>query len=164
MPLFESLLLITTLLCSLVAGFLFAFAVVVMPGIRSLGDADFLRAFQVMDGVIQNNSPLFMGVWIGSVLSLVATAVLGFAQTDAFDRTLLTAAAVVYLGGVQLPTVLINLPLNNRLKHLATAELSASEAAAVRRNFEARWNASNLARTAFACVASLLLLNLLLRL
>ena len=34
------------LLCSLVAGFLFAFAVVVMPGIKSLGDGEFLRAFQ----------------------------------------------------------------------------------------------------------------------
>ena len=44
---------LATFLCSLVAGFLFAFAVVVMPGIRNLGDREFLRAFQEIDGVIQ---------------------------------------------------------------------------------------------------------------
>jgi uncharacterized membrane protein len=37
----------------LVAGFLFAFAAVIMPGIRSLGDRAFIRAFQVIDRVIQ---------------------------------------------------------------------------------------------------------------
>jgi uncharacterized membrane protein len=47
-------LLLATLLCSLVTGFLFAFAVVVMLGIAALDDAGFLRAFQVIDRVIQN--------------------------------------------------------------------------------------------------------------
>jgi hypothetical protein len=40
---------LSTLLCSLVAGFVFAFAVVVMPGIQTLSDRDYLRAFKVMD-------------------------------------------------------------------------------------------------------------------
>ena len=43
---------LSALLCSLVAGFVFAFATVAMPGISSLGDRDFLRAFKVMDLVI----------------------------------------------------------------------------------------------------------------
>ena len=38
MTLFQTLLMTATFLCSLVAGFLFAFAVVIMPGIRSLDD------------------------------------------------------------------------------------------------------------------------------
>jgi uncharacterized membrane protein len=59
---FHLTLILATLLCSLVAGFLFAFAVVVMPGIARLDDASFLRAFQVIDRVIQNNHPLFMVV------------------------------------------------------------------------------------------------------
>ena len=48
-------LILAAFLCSLVAGFLFAFAIVIMPGIGSLNDREFLRAFQVMDRVIQNN-------------------------------------------------------------------------------------------------------------
>ena len=53
---------IAVLLCSLTAGFLFAFAVVVMPGLKALDDAAYLRAFQLMDGVIQDRQPLFMAM------------------------------------------------------------------------------------------------------
>ncbi len=57
---FQIALILATFLCSLVAGFLFAFAVVAMPGIKRLNDGEFIRAFQVMDGVIQNNQPIFL--------------------------------------------------------------------------------------------------------
>ena len=79
---FQAALILATFLCSLVAGFLFTFAVVVMPGIRSLGDREFIRAFQVMDRVIQNNQPIFMLVWVGSVLVLIATVALGICSVD----------------------------------------------------------------------------------
>jgi hypothetical protein len=78
-------LILATFLCSLVAGLLFAFAVVVMPGIGSLRDRDYIRAFQVIDRVIQNNQPLFMLVWVGSVLALVASVVLAFGRSDSMD-------------------------------------------------------------------------------
>jgi hypothetical protein len=31
-----------------------------IPGIKSLNDREFIRAFQVIDEVIQNNQPLFV--------------------------------------------------------------------------------------------------------
>ena len=70
MTIYQALLMMATFLCSLVAGFLFAFAVVIMPGIRRLDDGGFIRGFQVIDRVIQNNQPLFIFVWVGSALSL----------------------------------------------------------------------------------------------
>ena len=45
-------LILSILSCSLVAGFIFIFAIVVMPGISKLNDKDFIRAFQVTDAVI----------------------------------------------------------------------------------------------------------------
>ena len=73
-PLFRLLFILATLLCALVAGLLFAFAVVTIPGISRLNDREFIRAFQVMDDVIQRNQPIFMLVWLGSaVLMLIAT-------------------------------------------------------------------------------------------
>jgi len=45
MELFQVALILAAFLCSLVAGFLFAFAVVVMPGIRSLNNREFIRTF-----------------------------------------------------------------------------------------------------------------------
>jgi len=161
---FQGTLVVATFLSTLVAGFVFAFAVVVMPGIRTLGDGEFLHAFQVMDRVIQRNQPLFMLVWVGSVVSLIAAAALGFGRLAGTERALLIAATLVYLLGVQLPTAVINIPLNNTVQTLATAEMDDSARQAARHAFESRWNGANAARTVLACLSSVLLLTLLLRL
>ena len=157
-------LIVATFLCSLVAGFLFAFAVVAMPGIGSLNDREFIRAFQVMDRVIQNNQPIFMLVWAGSVVALVTSVVLGIGQLDGARRLLLIFAALFYLVGVQLPTIAINVPLNNTLQTLDVAEMSATMPKAAREAFEPRWNRWNLVRTVFASLASALLIVLVSRL
>ena len=44
-------LMLSIILCSLVAGLLFGFAIVVMPGIAKLTDKEFLLAFKHMDGI-----------------------------------------------------------------------------------------------------------------
>ena len=163
MDISQLLLIIATFLCTLVAGFVFAFAAVVMPGIRILGDGEFLRAFQVMDGVIQRGQPAFMAVWVGSTIVLIAAVAVGVGDADNVGRLLLGAAVVLYLFGVQLPTVTINIPLNNRVKALEIASLDATALAEMRTEFEARWNTSNVARTIVACVVSLLLLFHLVR-
>ena len=81
-------------------GFLFAFAVVTMPGLAQLNDREFLRAFQAMDAVIQNNQPVFVSVWIGSVVSLMIALVLGMWQLQGTECLLLLLAALAYLLGV----------------------------------------------------------------
>jgi uncharacterized membrane protein len=163
-PLFEAVLTLAAFLCSLVAGFLFAFAVVVMPGIGKLDDRDFIRAFQVIDGVIQNNQPLFLLVWVGSVPAVVAAAVLGIWELNGADRLLVIAAALVYVLCVQLPTVAINIPMNNALQKLDPDAMDEATRQRARNDFESRWNRWNAIRTACASLASILLLLLLLRL
>jgi len=155
---FHATLTVATLLCSLVAGLLFAFAVVVMPGIRALDDDAFLRAFQEMDGVIQRNQPLFVLVWAGSVPLVIAAAGLGVASAAGPSRWVMIAAAAIYLVGVQLPTIAVNIPLNNQLQALDVASLSADERRVARLRFEPRWNRWNVARTVLAVVATVLLL------
>ena len=154
----------TAFLCSLVAGFLFAFAVVTMPGIRNLNDREFVRAFQVMDRVIQDNQPIFVLVWVGSVVALVSTVLTGFGQVDGAGRLLMILAAVAYLFGVQLPTVTINIPLNNKLQTLDVDAMDDAMRKAARMAFEPRWNRWNSIRTTLASLASALLMVLLLRL
>ena len=164
MEIFQIALFLATFLCSLVAGFLFAFALVVMPGIRSLNDREFIRAFQVMDRVIQNNQPIFMLVWVGSVVALVTSAVLGIGQLDGARRLLITFAALAYLFGVQLPTFTINVPLNNKLQTLDVDAMNETTQKAARKDFEPRWILWNSIRTAVASLASALLIILLFRL
>jgi uncharacterized membrane protein len=160
---FHAVLVLATFLCSLVAGFLFAFAAVVMPGIGSLDDGGFIRTFQAIDRVIQNNQPLFVFVWVGSVLALVAAAVLGLWALSGADRVLVIVAALVYLLCVQLPTVTINIPLNDKLQKLDPGTMDETMRKRARNDFEPRWNRWNAARAACASLASLLLALLLIR-
>ncbi len=161
---FQIVLILATLLCSLVAGFLFAFATVVMPGIKTLNDREFIRAFQVIDGVIQNNQPLLVAVWMGSIVASVAAAGLGFGYLDGTQRLLLISAPLVYLLGVQLSTFTINVPLNNRLQTLNVDTMDKVSLKAARMNFEPGWNRWNLVRTPFAGLASVLFMILLFQL
>lgn len=164
MNLFEAALALSALLCSLVAGFVFAFATVVMPGIARLNDGEFLQAFKTMDRVIQDNQPIFMLVWVGSVVSLVGSALLSLWWLDGADRLLMILAAGLYLLGVQLPTATINVPLNNRLQKLDLETLPEPELSETRKLFESRWIRWNIIRTGFAVLTSALLIILLLRL
>ena len=68
----------STLMCSLVAGLLFSYAIVVMPGLKGLDDKSFIKAFQVTDRIIQDNHPLFLLVWLGSAVSIIIFAVCSF--------------------------------------------------------------------------------------
>ena len=152
---------LASFLCSLVAGFLFAFAVVVMPGIKNLGDREFLLAFQEMDGVIQRGQPLFGLVWVGSVLALVAALALAVGPLDGLDRAFLVLAAEVYLLGVQLPTFAVNVPLNKALQAFDVEGADESARRLARERFESRWNRWNVIRTVLAALASAMLLVVL---
>ena len=161
MTVFHAVLVLATFLCSLVAGLLFAFAAVVMPGIRHLDDGGFIRAFQVIDRVIQDNQPLFVLVWVGSALALIAAAVLGMWALGGADRVLIIVIALVYLLCVQLPTVTVNVPLNNALQKLDIGTMNETERKRARENFESRWNRWNAIRTSCASIVSILLMLLL---
>lgn len=153
---------IATLFCSLVAGFLFAFMLVVMPGIRRLNDKEFIRSFQVIDGIIQNNQPIFVLVWVGSVVFLIVSAILSIGQLNGLVP-LLIISALLYIFGVQLPTFMINVPLNNKLQTWDVINMNETTLKSARLNFETRWNRWNEIRTFFACVTSTLLIILLLK-
>jgi uncharacterized membrane protein len=158
---FPIILILATLLCALVAGLLFAFAIVTMPGIKSLNDGEFIRAFQVMDGVIQNNQPIFMLVWMGSALTLLIATVLGFGLLDLLGKSILLAAALLYMFGVQLPTIAINIPLNNQLQKLEVDGMNETTLKTARRAFEPRWNRWNAFRTVIGSLVTTLLIILL---
>jgi len=159
--LFPVILVVAALLCSLIAGILFAFAVVTMPGIKQLKDGEFLRVFQVIDGVIQNNQFIFMLVWIGSIFMLVIATALGSNSLDGFGKILIYTALIFFIMGVQLPTIFINVPLNNHIQTLDVEALTDSAKKVARRNFEPRWVMWNRIRTVFAVKVTVILLILL---
>ena len=149
------------LFCSLVGGFIFTYSIVVMPGLSNLNDKDFLKAFQVTDAVIQNNQPLFMFTWIGSIVAILTTIVASLITVGLLESWLIFLVGAAYLLGVQGITVAIHIPLNNHIQKLNIEELNDKTLAYERKNFEAKWNFYNKIRTFVAISASSLLLIVL---
>ncbi|MEM7291154.1 MAG: anthrone oxygenase family protein [Pseudomonadota bacterium] len=155
--------LISALLCSLVTGLVLCFAIIVMPGIKTLGTVEFLKSFKAMDGIIQKNPPLFMVVWLGSTLAILLSTLLGFWQLQGLDMGLLIFACITYIFGVHLPTITTNVPLNNRLQSVDLDATTPPELRAILHLFETRWLYWNTVRTVVATLTTLTLLVLLLR-
>ena len=146
------------LLCGLVSGFIFTYSIVVMPGLSNLNDKDFLKAFQVTDAVIQNNQPLFMFTWIGSVVAILTTIVASLITVGLSEAWITILVGAAYLVGVQGITVAIHIPLNNHIQKLNIEELNDKTLAYERKNFEAKWNFFNKIRTGIAISVSILML------
>ena len=159
--LFSAVLVAATVLVSLVTGLLFGFAQITMPGIHKLGDREFIRAFQVMDGIIQRNDPLFMVVWVGSALLLLLSVVLASPALSPALRAVLVAATAVYFLGLQIPTVAVNVPLNNELQAVDAEAADPSMVKIARRRFEARWNRWNRIRTVVGISTTTMLVTVL---
>ena len=148
-------------LCSLVSGFIFTYSIVVMPGLSKLNDKDCIKAFQVTDAVIQNNQPLFMFTWIGSIVAILTTIAASLVTVGLSESWLIIVVGAAYLLGVQGITVAIHIPLNNHIQKLNIEELNDKTLAYERKNFETKWNFFNKIRTFVAISASSLLLIVL---
>ena len=145
-------------LCSLVSGFIFTYAIVVMPGLSNLADKEFIRAFQVTDAVIQNNQPIFMFTWIGSIVSLLITILTSVVGFELSETWLVVLFSVIYLLGVHGITIAIHIPLNNHIQKVEIEELNDEAITDERVKFERKWNFFNNIRTSISISVSLLLL------
>jgi uncharacterized membrane protein len=161
MDLLDISLIFSITFCSLVSGFIFTYAIVVMPGLSNLNDKEFIRAFQVTDAVIQNNQPIFMFTWIGSIVSLLGTILTSVVGFGLLETWLVVLFSVVYLLGVHGITIAIHIPLNNNIQKVLIEGLNDKAIMDERVKFERKWNYFNNIRTSVSISVSLLLLILL---
>ena len=132
-----------------------------MPGFSKLEDKEFLRAFQVTDGVIQNNQPLFMLTWVGSIISVLSVMAISILSLGISDAWIIFVVGLIYLLGVQGITISIHLPLNNHIQKIDINDMNNQSLNQERTNFEMRWNYFNKIRTFIAFAASLSFLLIL---
>ena len=132
-----------------------------MPGFSKLEDKEFLRAFQVTDGVIQNNQPLFMLTWVGSIISVLSVMAISILSLGVSEAWIIFVVGLIYLLGVQGITVSIHLPLNNHIQKIDINDMNNQSLNEERTNFEMRWNHFNNIRTFIAFSASLSFLLIL---
>jgi uncharacterized membrane protein len=161
MDILDISLIFSIITCALVTGFIFTYAIVVMPGLSKLNDKEFLKAFQVTDAIIQNNQPLFMLTWVGSIISIVSTIVISIVILGISDAWHIVLVGIVYLLGVQVVTFSIHIPLNNHLQQFDFDKLDDQKLNKERLKFEKKWNYFNNFRTVIAFFVSLALIIIL---
>ena len=151
----------STLLCALATGFILTYAIIIMPGLSKLDDKEFIKAFQVTDGIIQNNQPIFILIWVGSIISVLGTIITSILSLGIVEAWPIIFVGVIYLLGVQVITISIHLPLNKHIQKIDINSTNSQTLSEVRKNFETKWNYFNNIRTSIALFVLLIFLLIL---
>ena len=151
----------TILLSALVTGFILTYALFIMPGLSNLDDKEFIKAFQVTDGIIQNNQPIFILIWVGSIVSVLSTIITSILSLGILDAWLIIFVGVVYLLVVQGITISIHLPLNKSIQNIDINSSNFQTLSKERIAFEKKWNYFNNIRTVVAFIVVLIFLSIL---
>ena len=106
------------LLCALATGFILTYAIIVMPGLSKLDDKEFIKAFQVTDGIIQNNQPIFILIWVGSIISVLGTIITSILSLGIVEAWPIIFVGVIYLLVVHGITISIYFPLNKHIQKI----------------------------------------------
>lgn len=148
----------TTLVLALVttglsAGFFYGWQVASIPGHRLLSDVTYIQTMNAVNATIQNAG--FGLIFFGSAFFIVLALTSRIRAWRSMSFILICGSLAFYMLGLMLITFGVHVPLNTEL--LSYADLSNVNVEAVRKNYEARWNAWHLVRT-YAAVGSFVLL------
>jgi uncharacterized membrane protein len=135
--------------CALVAGLLFAFSTSVMPALRQRPAAEGIAAMQAMNSTILN--PLFGIVFGGTMVLCLVLAVTAPFTIDESHATLRGIGSALYVVGVFVQTMVVNVPMNNALD---AVDPTSDEGASYWRTFLDRWTPWNHVRTLLGTAAS----------
>jgi uncharacterized membrane protein len=137
---------------ALVAGLLFAFSTSVMPALARRPDAEGIPVMQAINATILN--PLFGLVFGGTTLLCLVLAVTAPFTTDESHATLRGIGSALYVVGVFVETMVVNVPMNNTLDAVDPASHAG---ASYWRTYLRQWTAWNHVRALLGAVASVLL-------
>lgn len=136
----------------LIAGVFFAFSTFIMTALGRSGPGPGIRAMNSINTTILKS--LFMPVFYGTTLTSVALGAVAIVRWDGSLPTAATlAAAILYVAGMFLCTIVFNVPLNNAL---AAVDPDSSNGAAIWARYLKDWTFWNHVRTVAALVAAAL--------
>ncbi|MCG8608022.1 DUF1772 domain-containing protein [bacterium] len=150
------ILILTTLSSGLMAGLFYAWSISVTPGLKRVGDENYLQAFQSMNRAILN--PAFFIFFMGLVILLPLLCYLYYQSSVATQFWYILSATFFYMGGVMAVTVFGNVPMNNALEVLKIESMTSEQMASFRLGFESKWNNLNMIRTFCSSLSFVLLI------
>ena len=135
----------------LMSGLLYGWSVSVIPGLRRVGDGNYVDTMQHINRAIIN--PLFVIPFMGIPLILAGASWAHYRSGDARRGSLLAASAVTYLLGVLGVTMGRNIPLNDALDAFDLQTSDTDQLALRRRTYAGPWDRWHFVRTG-ASIAS----------
>ena len=128
-------------------GFFFAWVCSTMWGLDAADPNVAIAAMQAMNASVRNwvFAPAFFGTPV--LLALAALAVWRFGKR--WPATCLVAASLIYVLGAMVPTMTVNVPMNEALAAVETP-LSPAEAQETWRNYSGPWQFWNMFRAVIA--------------
>lgn len=140
---------------ALIAGLFFTWSNAIMPGLRKLPAHDFLLVMQTVNRSILN--PLFLLLFFSPVFLLSAKMYLQFKEGISLSFWLLLLAALCYIFGVFILTIVVHIPINEALNKLNIQSATPDELAKYKLLFQSRWIPYNTIRALCAFISFLLL-------
>lgn len=144
------LLFITVLFSGLMAGLFYAYSCSVNPGLKLLGDSEYIKAMQSINRAIQNL--IFFLPFLGLLLLFPWSTFQLYNLQNSLPWMLITAMCVYFIG-VFMVTVLFNVPLNEQLEKFPIHTATENEMSEMRKVFEVSWNRFHTIRTISAIVS-----------
>ncbi len=155
----DLILIITALLLALIAGLFYSYSCSVNPGLKQLGDSEYIGAMQSINRAILN--PVFFLSFIGALVCLPISVFVNFTAWDSPKFLLLLGAFILYTCGTFGVTIFGNVPLNEALDAFDLKNASSAEISIARKNFEIPWNNLHMVRTVASVISLLLVLIIL---
>lgn len=135
---------------ALVGGVFFAFSSFVMKALARRPSPEGIAAMQSINVVVIN--PSFLGLFLGTALVSLAVAALMLLQGHSASNLFL-GGAISYFVGTFLVTMMMNVPLNDRLAAVLATDAAATD---LWRHYLHRWTLWNHVRTIAAMLAAIL--------
>ncbi|MDM8175770.1 DUF1772 domain-containing protein [Olivibacter sp. 47] len=147
-------------LCALLAtaimsGLFFTWSNAIMPGLRRLPAFESLLALQSFNRVILN--PWFIIVFLAPLLLLPLKVFFAYRQESQLKIYLLVFATLIYVLGVFIITMSVNVPINEGLNKFHLQQANQQELMNRKEIFQTTWVRFNFVRAVSASLSFLLL-------
>jgi uncharacterized membrane protein len=146
---------LTLVLSSAIAGFFYAYTSSVMRGLDVIPAAQAIVAMQGINATVRNW--VFAPAFFGTPVAAVATGTLLVWLRRKKAASLMFLAATIYIAGAFLPTLLVNVPMNEALA-IVTVPADPEAVDRLWREYSDPWTWWNTLRTLFS-FASLLVVG-----
>ena len=140
---------VTALGCGLIAGLFFAFSVAVMQALARLPAAAGMLAMQSINSAMLNS--LFLSVFLGTAAGCVLVMITALARWHAPGSVYVFLGGTLYLVGSLGVTLVCNVPKNNALASVASAD---PDSAGLWAGYLRSWTTWNHVRTVASLAAS----------